>query len=95
MPEHNALKHDEADAVAVVIVDIESGAAVSAVSLEGKPQETVNAVDDIPLGHKIALKDIAAGEQVIKYGRSIGRASQNIKTGEHVHTHNVKSERWA
>jgi (2R)-sulfolactate sulfo-lyase subunit alpha len=95
MGKHNALKHEPPDAVAVVIVDIAAGGQVSAVNLEGVPQETVVAVNDIPLGHKIALRDIAAGEQVIKYGRSIGKAAQAIKTGEHVHIHNVKSERWA
>jgi (2R)-sulfolactate sulfo-lyase subunit alpha len=95
MGKHNALKHEPPDAVAVVIVDIVAGTSVSSVNLEGVPQETVVAVNDIPLGHKIALRDIAAGEQVIKYGRTIGKASQPIKVGEHVHIHNVKSERWA
>lgn len=46
---------------------------------------------DIPAGHKYALKDIKKGETVIKYGQIIGRATQDIKTGEWVHTHNVKS----
>ena len=47
--------------------------------------------DKIPAGHKYALKDIAKGEYVIKYGEIIGRASQDIQEGEWVHTHNVKS----
>lgn len=46
---------------------------------------------DIPAGHKFALRDIKAGEYVIKYGEIIGRATSDIKTGEWVHTHNVKS----
>jgi len=46
---------------------------------------------DIPAGHKFALKDIKKGETVIKYGQIIGRASSDIKAGEWVHTHNVKS----
>ena len=45
----------------------------------------------IPAGHKYALRDIAVGEYVIKYGEIIGRATQNIAKGEWVHTHNVKS----
>lgn len=53
------------------------------VSLDGK--------EGIPAGHKFALKDIAAGEYVVKYGEIIGRATQNITKGEWVHTHNVKS----
>ncbi len=47
----------------------------------------------IPFGHKIALKDIAKGEPVIKYGQRIGIATQDIKVGELVHTHNLSGER--
>lgn len=47
--------------------------------------------DKIPAGHKYALKNIARGEAVIKYGQIIGRASRDIEVGEWVHTHNVKS----
>ncbi len=46
---------------------------------------------DIPAGHKFALKDIAKGDYVVKYGEIIGRASKDIAKGEWVHTHNVKS----
>lgn len=52
---------------------------------------SLNGNETIPAGHKFALKDIKKGETVIKYGQIIGRASQDIKTGEWVHTHNVKS----
>ncbi len=52
---------------------------------------TLTGEGNIPAGHKIALKDIAKGEYVIKYGEIIGRASQDITKGEWVHTHNVKS----
>ena len=45
----------------------------------------------IPAGHKIALTDMAAGEKIIKYGETIGRAAADIRAGEHVHTHNVKT----
>ena len=38
---------------------------------------------------------LASGEQVIKYGIAIGRATRDIRAGEHVHVHNVKGERWA
>jgi altronate dehydratase small subunit len=48
---------------------------------------------DIPYGHKLALRDIAAGEQVVKYGLSIGSASTDIRAGDHVHVHNVESNR--
>ncbi len=47
--------------------------------------------ESIPAGHKFALRDIAKGEYVIKYGEIIGRATSDIQKGEWVHTHNVKS----
>lgn len=46
----------------------------------------------LPLGHKVAARDIAAGEQIIKYGVPIGSATAPISVGEHVHTHNIKSD---
>ena len=49
--------------------------------------------DDIAYGHKIALMDIAAGDTVLKYGLSIGSALRDIRAGEHVHAHNVESNR--
>jgi (2R)-sulfolactate sulfo-lyase subunit alpha len=91
---HNALIHDPEDDVAVLVTDLKAGEAASAVTLEGKPVTTVTLVEDIPLGHKVALRDLAAGKTLIKYGRNIGRVSQNVKAGAHVHTHNVKTERW-
>ena len=42
-------------------------------------------------GHKYALRDIKSGENIIKYGQPIGHATEDIKTGDHVHTHNVKT----
>lgn len=55
--------------------------------------KTVLARADIPYGHKIALADIARGAPVIKYGLSIGSATADIKAGDHVHIHNVESNR--
>lgn len=49
----------------------------------------LKAEGDIPAGHKIALRDIQAGEAVIKYGDPIGRAARDIAAGEHVHSHNL------
>lgn len=53
----------------------------------------VKAKADIPFGHKIALRDIPKGSIVMKYGLSIGNATQDIKAGDHVHIHNVESNR--
>lgn len=56
-------------------------------------QHTVTAVEDIPFGFKIALRDIAAGEDILKYGEVIGVASCDIHAGECVHIHNVGGKR--
>jgi altronate hydrolase len=50
------------------------------------------AMDAIPAGHKMAIRDIPRGSAVIKYGFPIGNATVDIKTGEHVHIHNLSSE---
>ncbi len=92
---HGALMHEVEDDVAVVVADVTAGVEVKTVTLDGKEIGTVTAVEDIPLGHKIALRDVAEGKEVIKYGRAIGQASQAIAEGAHVHTQNVKSIRWA
>jgi len=52
----------------------------------------LTARDPIPFAHKIALRRIAAGETVIKFGVPIGRASEAIEAGSHVHVHNIKSD---
>ena len=49
---------------------------------------------EVPRFHKIALKDISEGENVIEYGEVIGHATQNIAKGELVHTHNLATNRW-
>ena len=49
---------------------------------------------DIPIGHKVALADIKKGDTIWKYGEDIGRAIANIKKGDHLHVHNVKTKRW-
>lgn len=54
---------------------------------------TVELRDPLPLGHKFALRDISVGEEVIKYGEKIGRATAAIRQGEHVHLHNVEGLR--
>jgi altronate dehydratase len=56
-------------------------------------ESILRVVDDVPRGHKVALREIRAGDPVIKYGSSIGIASARIAAGSHVHTHNVASVR--
>jgi altronate hydrolase len=73
------------DPVALARRELEPGTA-----LEG-PGRTVTVRDTVPHGHKVALTDIAEGEQVLKYGQPIGIATQPIAAGEHVHEHNLRS----
>ena len=54
----------------------------------------VTARNDIPIGHKLALRDYREGDTVIKYGVDIGKVVQPIRKGEHLHVHNVKTKRW-
>jgi altronate dehydratase len=55
---------------------------------------SLTALSDIPASHKIALGDIAAGGEIVKYGETIAVAMRDIKKGEWVHTHNLESRRW-
>ena len=55
---------------------------------------TLKALAEIPLGHKVALKDIKNGETIVKYEHDIGRAIQDIPKGGYVHAHNIKTKRW-
>jgi altronate dehydratase small subunit len=47
---------------------------------------------DIPFGHKLAIIDIKKGDKIVKYGEVLGFASEDIKKGDWVHTHNVKDD---
>jgi altronate hydrolase len=73
------------DPVALARRELEPGT-----QLDG-PGRRVTVRDTVPHGHKVALTDIAAGEQVRKYGQPIGIATQAIAAGEHVHEHNLRS----
>ena len=62
--------------------------------MDGNQSIDFETLSDIPIGHKIALKDLAVGDTVIKYGTDIGKVVKPIKRGEHLHVHNVKTKRW-
>ena len=51
----------------------------------------VAALEDIPAGHKMAVKNIEDGKDIVKYGYAIGHATEEIKTGRWVHTHDIKT----
>lgn len=50
---------------------------------------SVKVLEAVPLGHKVALSTIATGEAITKYGEIIGRATNDIAAGQHVHTQNA------
>jgi (2R)-sulfolactate sulfo-lyase subunit alpha len=89
------LVHDSADTVGVAVVDIAAGMQCAGRDLSTNQPLAAKSEENIPLGHKLALRDFAAGDTVIKYGCEIGRAVQPIRAGEHVHVHNLKTKRWA
>ena len=86
--------HGKEDTVGVMAVDVQEGQTLSGWNMAKDSTLRMKAQQDIPLGHKIALGDIAKGGQVLKYDESIGDASEDIKKGQHVHTHNLKTARW-
>jgi altronate hydrolase len=82
-----ALVISDADNVATALEPLAAGRTVQLGAL------AVTVTEAIPRGHKLALRAIAIGEQVLKYGSAIGTASAAIEAGAHVHTHNVTSAR--
>lgn len=86
----NAILIDPADSVATVLTEIAAGA--EAVFLRNGAAVRVAAGQTIPRYHKIAVRETAKGERVIKYGETIGLARRPIRTGDHVHTDNLSSD---
>ncbi len=88
-----ALKMHDQDTVATVFDDrVEPGGPVEVHDQQGTVR-TLEARTAVPYGHKIAVADIGPGDPVIKYGEVIGVATAAIRTGEHVHVHNLDSQR--
>lgn len=77
---------DDSDNIVVVTARIRAG---ETIRVAGRP---VTLAADIPLGHKLARRDIAPSEKIVKYGAPIGSATQAIRVGDHAHVHNIKSD---
>ena len=92
---NSILIHAPKDDVGVAVADLKSGEEIGIVTLEGESLGQIKLVSDIPLGHKVAMRDLPADKHVIEYGREIGYALSPIQAGEHVHIHNIRSLRWA
>jgi (2R)-sulfolactate sulfo-lyase subunit alpha len=87
--------HDPKDSVAVVVVEgVKAGTTLTGLILDEDRTITLPCVQDIPLGHKVALTDLPVGATVIKYGIDIGKVVQPIAKGQHAHVHNIKTKRW-
>jgi (2R)-sulfolactate sulfo-lyase subunit alpha len=89
------LVHEDGDSVGVIVIEgVKAGTELTGWIMREDRTVTMKVLDDIPLGHKIALADLAVGDSVIKYGVNIGKVVAAIKEGEHVHVHNLKTRRW-
>ncbi len=87
--------HDAHDSVAVVVVEgVKAGMALNGWIMDEDKMMAVTAKQDIPIGHKVALKDLSVGDTVIKYGISMGKVVAPVAAGEHAHVHNIKTKRW-
>ena len=87
--------HDNADTVGVVVVEhVKAGEELMGWIMENDNTIKLKSLDAVPLGHKIALKDLKPGDTVLKYGNDIGRIVANVSKGQHVHVHNLKTKRW-
>ena len=87
--------HDDNDNVGVVVIDsTKKNQEYSCWIMESDKTLKIQSVFNIPLGHKIALKDLKEGDTILKYGHDIGKVVASIKKGDHVHVHNVKTKKW-
>ncbi len=77
------------DNVAVALKTLEAGELAATEGMEPFP-----VLEKIVASHKIALRDIFEGDEIIKYGEAVAVSSRTIKKGEWVHTHNLESKRW-
>ena len=87
--------HDAHDSVAVVVVEgVKAGMEMQGWIMDADKMTNVVAKQDIPIGHKVALVDMAPGDTVVKYGIDMGKVVKPISAGEHAHVHNIKTKRW-
>ncbi len=93
MAQNLALKVHDSDNVATVFANnLFPGMVVEMRDKQGRCEE-ITLLASIPYGHKIALEPIKAGQPFIKYGEVIGTANRDVEKGDHVHVHNLDSQR--
>ena len=91
---HKFLVHKRGDHVGVAVADIDPGERVQGVFMDDDSTIEVEAAAAVPLGHKIAIAELAADADVIEYGLPIGKTTAALEPGTYVHTHNLRSARW-
>jgi (2R)-sulfolactate sulfo-lyase subunit alpha len=93
--EPHFLVHSPKDNVGVIVVEgLKAGTEMLGVVTETDTTMSLRAAQDIPIGHKVALKPLKAGDTIIKYGEDIGRMTADAGVGTHVHVQNLKTKRW-
>ena len=89
------LVHEHDDNVGVVVVEgLTAGTKMLCVVTSDNSSFELESKSDVPIGHKIALKDLKEGDTATKYGEDIGKMVADVEKGGHVHTHNLKTKRW-
>jgi len=87
--------HEQGDSVGTVVVEgVKAGDTLTGWVMEQDTTIEVKTLEDVPIGHKIALRKLQNGDTVIKYGADIGRTVAPIERGAYLHVHNVKTKRW-
>ncbi|MDZ5695926.1 MULTISPECIES: UxaA family hydrolase [Phyllobacteriaceae] len=95
MQSPHLLVHDHKDNVGVVVVEgLTGGTDMLCVVTADNSSFKLTARADVPIGHKVALKDLKEGDTAIKYGEDIGKFVADVEKGGHVHVHNLKTKRW-
>jgi len=92
--EHRFLIHKRGDHVGVAVVDIAPGERVVGIYMDDDSRVELDALDAVPLGHKIAVSAVGPDDAVLEYGIQIVKAPTGFAAGAHVHTHNIRSARW-
>jgi (2R)-sulfolactate sulfo-lyase subunit alpha len=87
------LVHNQDDHVGVAVQDVVPGRC-RAVYMDSDREVELEVAEPVPLGHKVALADLAEGADVIEYGVRIGLTRQPVAAGHLVHVHNLRSARW-
>jgi (2R)-sulfolactate sulfo-lyase subunit alpha len=95
MADTDIIIHDEKDNVGVVVIEkISPNQECNCWIMENDKSVKIQSKNEIRLGHKIAMVDLKEGDTILKYGYDVGKVVNNIKKGEYVHVHNVKTKKW-